>query len=87
MVRFPADARDLSLFQSVQVDSDVHAASQSESNESSSRRLKRPGRDDHSPQCRYKVEMRGVILPLQHMHSRRAQEPSLHFKAEWTHIA
>jgi hypothetical protein len=35
MVRFPADATDFSLFQSVQVDSNVHTASQSMSNEGS----------------------------------------------------
>jgi hypothetical protein len=82
MVRFPADARDFSLFQSAQVDSDVHAASQPKSNGGSSRRVKRPERDDHSPQLRSKVKMRGVIPPLPHRHSGRAQETSLHLRAE-----
>jgi hypothetical protein len=67
MVSFPADTRDFSLFLSVQIVSDVHAASRSKSNGGPSRRVKRPERYDHSPQLRSKVKMRGVILILQHM--------------------
>jgi hypothetical protein len=40
--------------------------------------VKRPERDDHSPQLGSKVKMREVLLPLQHIYSRLAQEPSFH---------
>jgi hypothetical protein len=49
-------------------------------------KVKRPERDDYSPQLGSKVKMREILLPLQHIYSRlAAQEPSLHIVTMDTH--